>query len=100
MNADYYRMLFGSTFVDGDEYVYVDEGKYNHSLDEGECDILTRLAVRVEDEPDEDGFYPCYKLVMNASTDEEGEIDVDDEEPEVYDSDCRFDAESGYTIRD
>ena len=98
MNVEQYRMFLGSTFVDGDEYVYVDEGEYNHSLDEGECDIFTRLAVRVDDAPDDDGFYPCYKLVLNASTDEEGAVDLGDAAPEVYDADCHFDADSGRVI--
>ena len=89
------RYLWGSVFVDDEEYVYVEEGDYEESLDEAECDIFTKLAVKADAQPDEEGLYPCYKVVFNTSMNDDGNEYVEDVEPAVYDSDSRFDPKSG-----
>ena len=95
MDMDLYRYLWGSVFVDDEEYVYVEEGDYEESLDEGECDIFTKLAVKADAQPDEEGLYPCYKVVFNTSMNGDGNEYVEDVEPAVYDSDSRFDPKTG-----
>ena len=82
-------------FVDDEEYVYVEEGEYEESLDEAECDIFTKLAVKADAQPDEEGLYPCYKVVFNSSMNDDGNEYVEEVEPAVYDSDRRFDPKTG-----
>jgi len=98
MDMDFYRYLWGSVFVDEEEYVYVEEGDYEESLDEGECDIFSKLAVNAEALPDEEGYYPCSKVVFNCSMNDDGDEYVEEKDPSVFDTDCRFDADSGKVI--
>lgn len=94
MDMDLYRYLWGSVFVDDEEYVYVEEGDYEESLDESECDIFTRMAVKVDAQPDEDGLYPCSKVVFNCLMNDDGDEYVEEVDPSVFESDRRFDVSS------
>ena len=94
MDVDLYRYLWGSVFVDDEEYVYVEEGDYEESLDEGECDIFTKMAVKADAQPDEDGLYPCAKIVFNCLMNDDGDEYVEEVDPSVFESDRRFDVSS------
>ena len=72
----------------------MEEGDDEGGLDEGEGDMCTKMAGKADAEPDEDGLYPCSKIVFNCLMNDDGDEYVEEVDPSVFESDRRFDVSS------
>ena len=52
------------------------------------------MAVKADAQPDEDGLYPCAKIVFNCLMNDDGDEYVEEVDPSVFESDRRFDVSS------